>query len=54
MVALMQYENGLRFTGLIFENKDIAEKWLKTEGKNPEAFKIIPVTYYTADGTSIK
>lgn len=50
MVALMKYANGLRFTGLVFENKEIAEKWLKAEHKNPEAFEIIPVAYYTANG----
>ena len=39
MVALMKYANGLRFTGLVFENKETAEKWLKSEHKNPEAFE---------------
>jgi hypothetical protein len=50
MVALMKYANGLRFTGLVFENKETAEKWLKTEHKNPEVFELVPVAYYTANG----
>lgn len=47
MVALMAYENGLRFTGLVFEDEETAKNYIK--GKNPEAFKIIPVAYYTKD-----
>jgi hypothetical protein len=48
MVALMTYECGLKFTGLVFENEETAKNYIK--GKNPEAFKIIPVAYYTKDG----
>ena len=40
MVALMKYANGLRFTGLVFENKEIAEKWLKAEHKNPKPLRL--------------
>ena len=48
MVALMTYKCGLEFTGLVFENEEAAKDYIK--GKNPEAFKIIPVAYYTKDG----
>ena len=48
MVALMKYENGLTFTGLIFEDEETAKKYL--QNKSPEAFKIVPVAYYTKDG----
>ena len=50
MVALMKYEGGLRFTGLVFEDKETAEKYLKNENKNPEAFQIIPIAYYAKNG----
>ena len=46
MVALMRYQNGPRFSGIIFENKEIAEKWLEKEGyRNPRAYEIIPVDF---------
>ena len=48
MLALMKYENGLKFTGLVFENEEVAKEYLKN--KNPEAFKLIPVAFYTANG----
>ena len=32
MVALMRYECGLKFTGLVFENMDTVQKWLKENG----------------------
>lgn len=48
MLALMKYENGLKFTGLVFENEKVAKEYLK--GKNPDAFKLIPVAFYTANG----
>ena len=48
MVALMTYECGLRFTGLVFEDEETAKNYL--QGKNPEAFKIVPVAYYTKTG----
>lgn len=48
MVALMKYECGLKFTGLVFEDKETAREYLK--GKNPYAFEIVPVAFYTKDG----
>ena len=51
MVALMRYECGLKFTGLVFENMDTVQKWLKENGwVNPRAYEIIPVAFYTKDG----
>ena len=32
MVALMRYECGLKFTGCVFENMNIAQKWLEENG----------------------
>lgn len=48
MVAIMKYANGLEFTGIICEDVETAKKWLK--GKNPEAFKIIPVSLICKNG----
>jgi hypothetical protein len=51
MVALMTYKCGLQFTGLIFEDEETAKNYIKD--KNPEAFKIVPVAYYTKDGKTL-
>ena len=48
MIALMKYECGLRFTGIVFEDMETAKKWLV--GKNPDAFELQPVAFYTKDG----
>lgn len=48
MVALMKYECGLKFTGYVFEDEEIAKEWLKW--KNPAAYEIVPVTFVTKDG----
>ena len=46
-----QYECGLKFTGCVFENMDIAQKWLEENGWcNPRAYELIPVAFYTKDG----
>ena len=51
MVALMRYECGLKFTGCVFENMDIAQKWLEENGWfNPRAYELVPVAFYTKDG----
>ena len=51
MVALMRYECGLKFTGCVFENMDIAQKWLEENGwVNPRAYELTPVAFYTKDG----
>ena len=51
MVALMRYECGLKFTGCVFENMDIAQKWLEENGwVNPRAYELVPVTFYTKNG----
>lgn len=42
MVAIMYYANGLRFSGIICENEEIAQKYLKT---NSNCCKIVPVDY---------
>ena len=50
MVALMLYKNGLKFSEIVFENKEVAEKWLEKEGyKNPRAYEIIPVDFITQE-----
>lgn len=47
MIALMRYECGLKFTGCVFENMDIAQKWLEENGwGNPNSYELIPVTFY--------
>lgn len=48
MVALMKYECGLKFAGIVFEDMETAKKWL--EYKNPRAYKLVPVAFYTKDG----
>lgn len=48
MVAIMKYSNGLQFTGIVCEDIETAKKWLKD--KNPEAFKIVPVSFICKDG----
>ena len=51
MIALMRYECGLKFTGCIFENMDIAQRWLEENGWfNPRAYELVPVAFYTKDG----
>lgn len=51
MIALMRYECGLKFTGCVFENMDIAQKWLEENGWfNPRAYELVPVAFYTKDG----
>ena len=48
MVALMKYECGLKFTGLVFEDEKTAREYLK--GTNPQVFENGPVAFYTKDG----
>ncbi len=48
MVAIMKYEGGLKFTGCVFEDLETAKEWLKD--KNPWAYEIVPVAFYTKDG----
>lgn len=48
MVALMTYECGLKFTGLVFEDVETAKEWLKY--KNPYAYEIVPVAFHTKEG----
>lgn len=51
MIALMEYENGLKFTGCVFENVDTAQKWLiENDWVNPNSYELIPVAFYTKDG----
>ena len=50
MVAIMKYENGLKFNGVVCENTETAHQWLKEQGiVNPNSYKIIPVSYITKD-----
>jgi hypothetical protein len=47
MVAIMKYEGGLVFTGIVCENAEVAQKVLKDRHwANPHAFEIIPVEYF--------
>lgn len=51
MVALMKCENGLKFTGCIFEDIETAHKWLKEKDWcNPYSYRLVPVAFYTKDG----
>ena len=50
MVGLMKYECGLKFTGCVFENKETAEKFIRDNRLNPEAYKLIPVAVYLKNG----
>lgn len=46
MLGLMKYENGLKFTGIVFENEKAAKKWLKENGwVNERAYKLIPISF---------
>lgn len=42
MVAIMYYANGLRFSGIICKNEEIAKEYLKT---NCNTCEIVPVDY---------
>mgnify|MGYP003299135753 FL=1 len=44
----MKYECGLRFTGIIFEDMETAQKWLAN--KNPNAYELQPVAFHTKNG----
>lgn len=50
MVGLMKYKCGLKFTGCVFENKETAEKFIRDNRLNPEAYKLIPVAVYLKNG----
>jgi hypothetical protein len=50
MVALWRLANGMKFTEMIFENVETAEKWIKDQNHNRAIYSIRPVAYYTADG----
>lgn len=50
MFGLMKYECGLKFTGIVFEDKEIAKKFIHDNGLNPEAYELIPVAGYFKNG----
>lgn len=50
MVGLMKYECGLKFTGIVFEDKETAKKFIHDNRLNPEAYKLIPVAGYFKNG----
>lgn len=49
MVAIMKYESGLKFTGYICENREVAERFVKDDlgWVNERAYEIMPVKYVT-------
>ena len=47
MVAIMKYEAGLKFTGYICENGEVAERFVRNGlgWANKNAYEIVPVKY---------
>lgn len=50
MIVLMKYECGLKFTGLVFEDEETAEKYMKEHWINPKEVKLVPATGYSKNG----
>lgn len=50
MVALMKYECGLKFTGLVFEDEETAKEYIKEHRLNPKELKLITATGYFKNG----
>lgn len=50
IIALMKHELGLVFTGIVFEDMETAQKWLKENARNPYCYTLEPVAFYTKDG----
>ena len=50
MYAIMKYESGLHFTGIVCTTEEKCKEYMKKHNWiNPNAFEIVPCFYYNGD-----